>query len=236
MKCPVQCAEEHESACNFTKYCACHEKRLWWLILLARETSITMRGATGVILQRRIKLRIDTRHIWNVQYNARSNKLFTLRGAAGTSPNIAPATKFWIQDFTGKSLNYFRQYTDDSTTIRTWSDHEIVISTPSPRTRRFGDLTRPVLETHFVWKKQHFALRLRLSPKISRNAAPAEKRHYNFTKYCACHEKWISTLLDSTLVCNSRLFSPILCSTVLFSTILCSSILYSTILSHFKTP
>ena len=46
----------------------------------------------------------------------------------------------------------------------------------SSRTRRFGDLTRPILETHFVYGKlQHFAFRL--SPKMSPHAAPATKSH-----------------------------------------------------------
>ena len=44
-----------------------------------------------------------------------------------------------------------------------------------PRTRRFGDLTRPTLNTILYWKIQHFALRL--SPKMSPNAAPATKSH-----------------------------------------------------------
>ena len=45
----------------------------------------------------------------------------------------------------------------------------------SSRTRRFGDLTRPILETILYCKIQHFALRL--SPKMSRSAAPATKSH-----------------------------------------------------------
>ena len=45
----------------------------------------------------------------------------------------------------------------------------------SSRTRRFGDLTRPILETILHCKIQHFALRL--SPKMSRCAAPATKSH-----------------------------------------------------------
>ena len=44
----------------------------------------------------------------------------------------------------------------------------------SSRTRRFGDLTRPILETHFVWKNTTFR-----APAISQNC----------TKCCACHEK-----------------------------------------------
>ena len=45
----------------------------------------------------------------------------------------------------------------------------------SSRTRRFGDLTRPILETILYCKIQHIALRL--SPKMSRCAAPATKSH-----------------------------------------------------------
>ena len=45
----------------------------------------------------------------------------------------------------------------------------------SSRTRRFGDLTRPTLNTILYWKIQHFALRL--SPKMSPNAALATKSH-----------------------------------------------------------
>ena len=45
----------------------------------------------------------------------------------------------------------------------------------SSRTRRFGDLTRPSLETILYCKIQHFASRL--SPKMSRSAAPVTKSH-----------------------------------------------------------
>ena len=45
----------------------------------------------------------------------------------------------------------------------------------SSRTRRFGDLTRPSLETILYCKIQHFASQL--SPKMSRSAAPVTKSH-----------------------------------------------------------
>ena len=59
-------------------------------------------------------------------------------------------------------------------TIRAWSEHEPKIKS-SFRTRRFGSLTRPILETILYWTIQHVALRL--SPKMSRNAVPATKSH-----------------------------------------------------------
>ena len=51
MKRHLQCAERQESPSNLTKYCACHAKGVSWLIRITYETSFTMRGATGIILQ-----------------------------------------------------------------------------------------------------------------------------------------------------------------------------------------
>ena len=81
MKRHLQCAEQLVSSSNLTKYCACQEKWISWLIRITYETSFTMRGATRVILQlhqilrlpRKMNLMIDPHHIWNVIYNARSN-------------------------------------------------------------------------------------------------------------------------------------------------------------------
>ena len=58
----------------------------------------------------------------------------------------------------------------------------------SSRTRRFGDLTRPILETHFVWKNTIFRVPAS-SQNVTKCCACHEKWHSNFTKYCACHEK-----------------------------------------------
>ena len=81
---------------NVTKCCACHASWLSWLILVTYETSFTMRRATGLILQRhqilhlprKMTLMSDVRHIWNVIYNARSNRCHP-----PTSPSSVPATK-----------------------------------------------------------------------------------------------------------------------------------------------
>ena len=74
MKRHLQCAEQQKSSSNFTKYCTCHAKWLWWLIHVRHETSFRMRGATRVTLHlhqilrlpRKMNLMIDPRHIWNV--------------------------------------------------------------------------------------------------------------------------------------------------------------------------
>ena len=96
MKRQLQCAEPQIAAPNLTKYCACHAKGMSWSILLSYETSFTMRGATSITLQPHQTLRlpskrnvmIDPSLLWNVIYNAQSN-----RHHPATSPNTAPATQ-----------------------------------------------------------------------------------------------------------------------------------------------
>ena len=93
------------------------------------EISLTLRGATGVILQRReilclprkVTLMIDPRHICNVIYNARSNRCHP-----PTSPNIAPATKhnrhgsWWIL------VTYETSFTMRGATGVTLQHHQIL--------------------------------------------------------------------------------------------------------------
>ena len=96
MKPHFQCAEQQVSRSNLTKYCACHAERLTYLIIITYETSFTMRGATGVTIQPHQILRLSRRktrilsphHIWNLIYNARSNRCHD-----PTSPNTAPVTQ-----------------------------------------------------------------------------------------------------------------------------------------------
>ena len=110
MKRYLQCAEQQESASNFSKYCACHAKWLSWLILVTHETLFTMRGVTSVIVQthqilslpRKMNLMIDPCHTWNAIYNARSNNCH-----CPNSPNTAPATKNESHDW---SLSHMKRY------------------------------------------------------------------------------------------------------------------------------
>ena len=100
------------------------------------------------------------------------------------------------QDLRGKSLKCFRQ-------LERRFDHNprIIRGYPtiksSSRTRRFGDLTRPSLETILYCKIQHFASRL--SPKMSRSAAPVTKSHPPTSPNTAPatqNERWTATLLN----------------------------------------
>ena len=236
----LQCAEQQISSSNITKCCACHAKWLASSILVTYETLFTMRGGTGITSQphqilrlpRKMTLMIDLRHIWNVIYNARSN-----RHHPPTSPNTAPAT----QKRTPKSkrnsprtveasIPMRGRFEHDPSMIRPWTRH----LAPARSPRLLFALRRRIL----YWKLQHFALRL--STQISPNTAPATKtdtprspntapatqndshdwcpshmtRHLqcaeqqisssNITKCCACHAKWLAS---SILVTYETLFT-----------------------------
>ena len=213
MKRHLQCAEKQESSSNFTKYCACHERWLSWLILVTYSMWFTMRGATLVTVQhhqilrlpRKMTLMIDPRHIWNLIYNARSNT-----GYRPTSPNTAPATKFWDQDISGKSLNCFRQYKDDFDHDPNISEDKIVISHPP--------LRRPYsfhLANTFCMENTTFR-------------APAI--YQNFTKRCACHEKWRSSFTKYFACHEKCLWATFLCATLLWATLLWATLLWATLL------
>ena len=86
-----------------------------------------------------------------------------------------------VQDCNGNSLICFRQYKEDWTIIRPWSDDKIVISHPPLRKPYSSDLGND-----FVLKNTTFH-----APAISQNVTKCcpcnEKWQSNFAKYCACH-------------------------------------------------
>ena len=185
------CAYHEKWHLNFTKYCACHAERLTYLVLIAYETSFTMRGATGVTIQPHQILRLPRKmtrqlyrpHIWNVISNARSNRCHY-----PTSPNTAPATKNDTARFqrkspkTGETSFPMRGRSDhDPRMIREWKRKP----QPASQVRLLFEVPRSI----FYCKIQRFAPNLTFKPSPS--AAPATKKwHLNFTKYCAYHEKW----------------------------------------------
>ena len=179
MKRYLQCAEQQVSLSKLTKYCACHEKWISWLILVTHETLFTMRGVTNVIVQthqilrlpRKMNLMIDPCHTWNATYNARSNKCH-----CPNSPNTAPATQNDSPKFprnlskTDETSFPMRGRSDhDPSMIREWSENETVRPQPASQPRLPFTPTTSIL----YWKIQHFALRL--SFQISPNTAPATK-------------------------------------------------------------
>ena len=103
----LQCAEQQASPSHLTKYGACHPKWMSSGIRVTYETSFPMRRAARVTLQRhqilclprKMNLMIDPHHIWNVIYNAQSN-----RHQPPTSPNTAPAPQNESHDWSASHM------------------------------------------------------------------------------------------------------------------------------------
>ena len=221
-----------------------YEPLFTWLMSVAYETSFTMCGVTGVILQlhqilhlpRKMTVMIDPRHIWNVIYNARSNRSHTT-----TSPYTAPATQNeshdWSESHMKRHLQCAEQqesqsnFTKHCTCHSKWISWLIRIRYETSFTMRGA--TRVTLQPHqilclprkmnliidppHIWNVIYNARSNKSHTTTSPYTAPATqneshdwsashmKRHLQcaeqqtsndkFTKYCACHAKWISWLI-----------------------------------------
>ena len=162
---------------NVSKCCACHAKWTSSMICVTYETSFPMRGPSQITLQphqilrlpRKMNVRNDLRHIWNVISNAWTKS---------TSPNTAPTTKSWSSRFQRKLLEVLppieRRFEDNPII----SEHKIVISHPPLRRPSRSDLG-----DDFVLQNTTFR-----APAISQNV----------TKCCACHAKWMSSIICVT--------------------------------------
>ena len=121
MKRYLQCAEQQVSLSKLTKYCACHEKWISWLILDTNETLFTMRGATCVIVQTHQILRLPRK--------------MTVQN---------------LKEICWKRMKRHFQCAADPTMIRPWSENDPTMK-PSVRNppRNRGYLTRIILVPRF---------------------------------------------------------------------------------------
>ena len=210
MKRHFQCAEQQESPCNFTKYCACHAKWMSWFIHLSYETSVTMRGATDsssqphqiLRLPRKRNVMIDPSLVWNIIYNARSN-----RHHLATSPNTAPAKQKECHDWSFSPMERHLQCSKQQ-------------ASPCNLTKYCACHAKGMTVLFLLTYETSFTISgaTGISPPTSPNTAPATpkechdwsashmKRHLqcaeqqastsNLTKYCACHAKLHSQILE----------------------------------------
>ena len=175
LKRQLQCAEQQHSPSNLTKCCACQAKWHAWLIPVPYETSFTMCGATALTVQphqilrlpRKVSCMIDSRHIWNVIYNARSN-----RQHPPNSPNSAPATKMTLPNLREICRERLKRRFHAGT-IRAWSEND-------PTVRR-GYFSR------FSVGKITTCRAPAIYPNFTKYCAWHKKWCPNITKCCACH-------------------------------------------------
>ena len=182
MKRHFQWAEQQESPCYFTKYCACHAKWMSWLILLTYETSFTMRGATGITLQphqilclpRKIALPNLREIYW---------KQLKWHFQCATDPTM-------IRD---RSETVPTQKTQAAKgTFRARQEQILLKITTFPAPAIIPNFTK-FSACHKEWHV-NFTKCCTCHKKWPMNSTKCcachEKLHMNFTKCCACHEKW----------------------------------------------
>ena len=203
MKPHLQCAEQQVSRSNLTKYCASHAERLTYLIIITYETSFTMRGATGVTIQPHQILRLSRRktrilsphHIWNLIYNARSNRCHD-----PTSPNTAPVTQKDSHTLSSSHMKRHLQCAEQQVSRSNLTKY------CACHAERLTYLVLIAYETSFTVRRAtgHHPTSPNTAPATKNDSTALSsshmKRHFqcaeqqvslsNLTKYCACHEKW----------------------------------------------
>ena len=136
-----------------------------------------MRGATRVGLQLHQILRlprkwfmIDPRRIWNVSYNARSNKSHLV-----TSANTAPATQNESHDWSASRMKHHLHCAEQQESASNFNKYCACHA------------------KGILWM-----IRITYEMSFTVSGATGVKSSSNFTKYCTCHEKWISWLSSVT--------------------------------------
>ena len=89
------------------------------IIYNARSNKFTFQPRQILHLPRKMTGMLNPGHIWNVIYNARSNRCHD-----PTSPNIAPVTKKWRCKISEKMPQNRCNVIQNAGTIRAWSDHD----------------------------------------------------------------------------------------------------------------
>ena len=190
--------------------------------ILRLPRKVTLQLHQILRLPRKMNLMINPRHTWNAIYNARNN-----RWHPPTSPNTAPATQNDCHDWSSSHMKRYLQCAEQQVAssnitkycachakwfskisetflqntwnvnynarpIRAGSDHDPTMIREWNRhsaTRLATEVTFHAHHRHFVLKNTTFRAPA-IIPNFTKYCACHEKWHFNFTKYCACHEKW----------------------------------------------
>ena len=125
--------------------------------------------------------------------------LFTMRGTTGGILQhhqiLRLPRKMILQNFRNISPKHMKsqlQCATDPSWIRAGSDHDPTMIREWNRhsaTRLATEVTFHAHHRHFVLKNTTFRAPA-IIPNFTKYCACHEKWHFNFTKYCACHEKW----------------------------------------------
>ena len=174
----IHCAEQQYSPCNVTKNCTCHEKWLASLILIAYETLCTPRGATEAPLQHHQILcpprKMTLQNLKEI-YWEKLKRHFTARGRSKTVPTMI---REWTQPAAQLRLAFALRLS-------------FQISPGTVPARKLAvDIrqnTAPATKSDSHDGSSSFLLLLRHLQCAEQQKSPSQ-----FTKYWACHEKWLS--------------------------------------------
>ena len=215
MKRHLQCAQQHLSPSNFTKYCACHAKwspKIWqkfaknsWNVIsnarpirewsendpsMIRDRSDHEPVSPQPAAQQRLLFALRTSILyWKIQH-------FALRLSFQISPSTAPATQSdtWTSPSTAPSTKS-DTWTSPSTAPATKSD-----TWPSPS-------TAPATQNDsHAWSSSHMKRHFQCEEQ---QMSPSK-----LTKYCACHAKWPSNIWQKfaenswNVISNARPIRP----------------------------
>ena len=187
------CACHEKWQWNFTKYCACHEKRLELeqVLRLPRKLALqlhqVLRLPQKVLLELHQLLRLPVKQTFIIDPNARSTR---------SHPNV---TKYcachgkWLPKIWHKFAENRWNVICNVWPIRDRSENDPSMK-PLPCNRGYFSRSPRA----FVSEKYNIS-RSGCFPNFTRYCACHEKWHFNFTQYCACHKKWQLLLLDSTV-------------------------------------
>ena len=223
---PFQCAEQQESTSSITKCCTCHEKKTPSCYSKIREITVPMRAATGVNLKHHQMLylprinyaKLLQQNPWNpfqcaeqqestssitkcctchqkktpscyskireitvpmrgaTEVNLKHHQMLCLRRKNDISRYELKVPK------TGETSVPMRDRSEnDPSMIREWNRQSA--------TRGATEVTFRANPAHFVWKNTTFHAPA-IIQDFTKYCACHEKWRCNITKYCTCHEKW----------------------------------------------
>ena len=169
-------------------------------VLLCTTKYYSSTTTTSTTLYYKAAFMIDVRRIWNVIYNARSN-----RSHPPTSRNTAPATQNDCDDWSASHMKRHLQWAEqqESQSIFTkyctchakWMPSVIRVTYETSFPMRGA--SKVTLQTHQLLRLPR-KMNLMIDPRhiwnVIYNARSSRVDASNFTKYCACHAKCISWL------------------------------------------
>ena len=184
----LQCAEQQASPSNLTKCCACHAKLHSKIKEKFAENSWSVNSNAGTIRAWSEHEVVISRPPVRRAYFSRFGDAFCIENYNISRSGYLSKLHQILRLPRKVTLRHHQILRLPRKVMRGRSEHDPSMKSSS-RTRPFGELTFRASETHFVLKITTFRAPA-IYPNFTKYCACHEKWHSDITKYCACHEKW----------------------------------------------